>query len=67
MRAWRTRRAVSGTVEVKRRQGLHLDHPHGSNYKPQHQNLEEVAGERVHIDEAVGAAATDDVDGGNDF
>jgi hypothetical protein len=58
---------LNGAVEVKRWQGLHLDHPHCSSYKPQHRNLEEVAEERVVTGEAVVAAATDDVEGGNNF
>jgi hypothetical protein len=42
-------------------------HPHGSMYEPQHPNLEEVARKVVLTGEAVGAMATDDVEGGNDF
>jgi hypothetical protein len=52
--------------ELERRRGFHLDHPHGSSYKPQHLNVEEVAGNRGLIDEAIEAMTTDDVVGGND-
>jgi hypothetical protein len=51
--------------ELKWRQGFPLYHPHGSSYEPQHLNLEEVAGNRGLTGEAVGAAATDDIEGGN--
>jgi hypothetical protein len=47
------------------RQGLHLVHPHGSNYEPQHLNLEEVVRNRGLTVEAVGVVATDDVEGEN--
>jgi hypothetical protein len=56
-----------GVAEVHQRQGLYLDHLHSSGYKLQHRDLEKVAGERVLTGEVVGAAATDDVEGGNDF
>jgi hypothetical protein len=60
--------AVShGTMEVHRQQGLHDDHPHNSSYKPQHQDLEKVAGQRVLNSEAVGAVATNGAKGGNGF
>jgi hypothetical protein len=63
-----THGAVShGVAEVHRQQGLHHDHPHGSGYKPQHRDLEKVARERVITGEAVRAATTDGVEGGNNF
>jgi hypothetical protein len=58
---------LNGAAEVKWWQGPHLNHPHGSSYKQEHQNLDEVAGERVLTGEAVGAVATDGVKGGNSF
>jgi hypothetical protein len=46
-------------------QGHHIGHPQGSNYEPQHLNLEEVVRKRGLTDEAVGVAATDGVEVGN--
>jgi hypothetical protein len=40
-------------------------HLHGSDYKPPHRELEEAARGVVLTGEALGAAATDGVDGGN--
>jgi hypothetical protein len=40
-------------------------HPHGSDYKPPHRELEEAARGVVLTGEALGAVATDGVDGGN--
>jgi hypothetical protein len=54
-----------GAAAAYRRQGLHLGHPHGSNYETQYLNLEEVVVKRGLTDEAIGAVATNDVDGGN--
>jgi hypothetical protein len=56
---------VNGTADVKQRQSLHLDHPHGSSYLLLHPNLKEVAGKRVLTGEKVGATATNNVDGRN--
>jgi hypothetical protein len=44
---------------------FYLAHPHGSNYEPQHLNLEEVAEKRGLTGEAVRAVANDDVECGN--
>jgi hypothetical protein len=63
----RQRGELAGALlELKRRQGFHLIHPHGSSYEPQHLNLEEVPGNRTLISKAVRGAATDGVEGGND-
>jgi hypothetical protein len=65
-RPWRGE--LTGTSpELERRQSFNPSQPLGSIYEPQHLNLEEVSEKGVLTDEAVGAAATDSVDGGNDF
>jgi hypothetical protein len=56
---------AGASPELERQQGFHLGHPHGSSYEPQHLNLEEVAENRDLTGAAVGAVATDGVDGGN--
>jgi hypothetical protein len=74
--AWSPRRArqltqhgelAGASPELKRRQGFHPGHPHGSIYEPQHPSLEEGARQGVLTSEAVRVAATNGVEGGNDF
>jgi hypothetical protein len=63
----RTRRGavLTGASVAKRRQGLHLDLLHGTSYKLQHGNLGEGCRREVLIDEAVGVAAVDGIEGEN--
>jgi hypothetical protein len=56
---------TSASPELERRQGFHLAHPHGSNYEPQHLNLEEVVRKGGLTGEVVRVAATDSIEGGN--
>jgi hypothetical protein len=74
--AWSPRRArqltrhgelAGASPELERRQGFHPGHPHGSIYEPQHPRLEEGARQGVLTSEAVRVAATNGVEGGNDF
>jgi hypothetical protein len=54
---------LTGTLAAKCRQGLHLDLPHGTSYKPQHGHLGEGGWREVLTGEAVGVAAADGVEG----
>jgi hypothetical protein len=47
-------------------QGLLQSHLRYSGYTPLHQDLDEVARKVVLTGEAIGAATTDGVEGGND-
>jgi hypothetical protein len=56
---------TDASPNLKRQHGFHPAPPHGSSYEPQHLNLDEVTAKRGLTGEAVGAAATDDVERGN--
>jgi hypothetical protein len=63
----RTRRGMvlTGASAAKLRQHLHLELLHGTNYKPQHEDLGEGGQREVLTGEAVGVVAADGVEGEN--
>jgi hypothetical protein len=56
---------TGASPDLEQRRDFHLGHPHGYSYEPQHLNLEEVSRKWGPTDEAVGAVATDIVEGRN--
>jgi hypothetical protein len=56
---------LTGTSMAQWWRGLHLGHPHGSLYMPQHEELGEGGRNGVLTGEAVGVVAADGIEGGN--